>query len=198
MAAEYEFDVLDSNLDELRVWSARLEDRLSHMDGFTDVSSDQDKGGPQVKVQIDREAAARLQVSITAIDNALNNALSQRQISTIYDERNQYKVVLETLPWLQQDPHFLDHIYVGANTGLQVPLSSVSHLSYGVAPLSIEHDGQIPSSSISFNLKPGFGLGEATKRARAAAADLGMPPSVHTQFASNAKWRSNPLPANRR
>jgi multidrug efflux pump len=191
--AEYEFDVLDSNLDELRTWSTRLETRLSHMEGFTDVSSDQDRGAPQAKVEIDREAAARLQVSITAIDNALDNALSQRQISTIYTERNQYKVVLETLPWLQQDPHFLDHIYVGANTGLQVPLSSVAHLQFGVAPLSIEHDGQMPSSSISFNLKPGFGLGDATKRARAAAAELGMPPGVHTQFAANAKWAEQSL-----
>ena len=191
--AEYEFDVLDSNLDELRTWSAKLESRLAHMDGFTDVSSDQDNGAPQVRVEIDRQAAARLQVSITAIDNALNNALSQRQISTIYDERNQYKVVLETLPWLQQDPHYLDHIYVGANTGLQVPLSSVSHLTYGVAPLSIDHEGQIPSSAISFNLKPGLGLGDATKRVREAAAALGMPPSVHTQFGSNAKWAEDSL-----
>jgi multidrug efflux pump len=191
--AEYEFDVLDSNLDELRTWSARLENRIAHLDGFTDVSSDQDKGAPQIKVEIDRQAASRLQVSVQAIDNALNNALAQRQVSTIYDERNQYKVVLETLPWLQQDPHFLDHIYIGANTGLQVPLSSVMHVRYGVAPLSIEHDGQIPSSSISFNLKPGFGLGDATKRAKAAAAELGMPPSVHTQFAANAKWAEQSL-----
>jgi multidrug efflux pump len=191
--AEYEFDVLDSNLDELRLWSARLEDKLAHMDGFTEVSSDQDHAAPEVKLQIDRQAAARLQVPVSAIDNALANALSQRQISTIYQERNQYKVVLETLPWLQQDPHFLDHIYVGANTGLQVPLSSVAHLTYGLAPLSIDHEGQLPSASISFNLKPGFGLGDATKRAQAAAADLGMPPSVHTQFAANAKWAEQSL-----
>ncbi|MFZ8360697.1 efflux RND transporter permease subunit, partial [Staphylococcus aureus] len=79
--------------------------------GFTEVSSDQDVGSPQVQIEIDRQAAARLHVTVAAIDNALNNALSQRQVSTIYTERNQYKVVVETLPWLQTDPHYLDHVY---------------------------------------------------------------------------------------
>jgi multidrug efflux pump subunit AcrB len=191
--AQYQFLVLDDNLKELQTWTARIEKRLRLEPGFNDVTSDQDLGAPQVNVTIDRQAAARLQVSVAAIDNALDNSFSQRQISTIYSDRNQYKVVLETLPWLQQDPHYLDHVYVAANTGTPVPLSSVVTVSYGTAPLTVRHEGQLPASSVSFNLDKSMPLGTAIVRAKAAAAELGMPPSVHTDFAGNAKWASDSL-----
>jgi multidrug efflux pump len=191
--AQYQFLVLDDNLKELQTWTAKIEKRLRLEPGFNDVTSDQDLGAPQVNVTIDRQAAARLQVSVAAIDNALDNSFSQRQISTIYSDRNQYKVVLETLPWLQQDPHYLDHVYVAANTGTPVPLSSVVTVSYGTAPLTVRHEGQLPASSVSFNLDKSMPLGTAIVRAKAAAAELGMPPSVHTDFAGNAKWASDSL-----
>jgi multidrug efflux pump len=191
--AQYQFLVEDDNLSELNIWTARLEKRLRQEPGFLDVTSDQDIGAPQVNVNIDRQAAARLQVSVAAIDNALDNAFSQRQISTIYSERNQYKVVLETLPWLQQDPHFLDHVYVAANTGTPVPLSSLITTSYGVAPLTVRHEGQVPASSVSFNLDHAMPIGTAIVKAQAVAASLRMPPSVHTDFAGNAKWASDSL-----
>jgi multidrug efflux pump subunit AcrB len=191
--AQYQFLVEDDNLAELNMWTARLEKALRREPGFQDVTSDQDIGAPQVNVNIDRQAASRLQVSVAAIDNALDNAFSQRQISTIYSDRNQYKVVLETLPWLQQDPHFLDHVYVPANTGMPVPLSSLITTRYGVAPLTVRHEGQVPASSVSFNLDHSVPLGTAIVKAQAVAASLGMPPSVHTDFAGNAKWASDSL-----
>jgi multidrug efflux pump len=191
--AQYQFLVLDANLKELQDWTAKIEKRLRREPGFSDVTSDQDIGAPQVNVTIDRERAARLQVSVASIDNALDNAYSQRQISTIYSDRNQYKVVLETLPWLQQDPHYLDHVYVAANTGLPVPLSSVVTIAYGTAPLTVRHEGQLPASSVSFNLDKSMPIGTAIVKATAAAASLGMPPTVHTDFAGNAKWASDSL-----
>jgi len=186
--AEYQFDLLDENLGELTAWTQKVENRLRHEPGFAEVSSDQDVGAPQVNVNIDRQAAARLQVSVTAIDDALANALAQRQISTIYDERNQYKVVLETLPWLQSDPHYLDHIYVAADTGMQVPLSSVTTISYGTAPLTVTHANQLPAATISFNLSGGKPLADVLKRANEIVASMGPPPGLHTDFSGNAKW----------
>jgi multidrug efflux pump len=129
--------------------------------GIVDVTSDQDRAGPQVNVVIDRDAAARLGINTTAIDNALNNAYSQRQISTIYAQRNQYKVVLEIDPQLQADPSMLDRIYVGATGGKQVPLSAVAHFERGNAPLAVRHQGQFPAATLSFNLAPGLALGDA-------------------------------------
>ena len=186
--AQYQFLVLADNLDLLREWSAKMENRLRHEPGLLDVSSDQDKAQPATNIVIDRAAAARLNISVSAIDGALNNALSQRQISTIYTERNQYKVVLETLPWLQQDPQFLNHIYVGSLTGAQVPLGAVARFEYGTAALAVRHDGQTPAATISFNLQPGLALGDAIAKTQEAVKSIGMPPQVRTDFAGNAKW----------
>jgi len=186
--ADYSFVLLDSNLDELATWTSRVERRLRQEPGFTEVSSDQDEGAPQAFVTIDRQAAARLQISVAAIDQALNNAYAQRQISTIYKERNQYKVILETLPWLQTDPRYLDHVYVGADTGMQVPLSAVTHLIYNTAPLSVTHEGQVPAADISFNIGKRYATAGVLDRVKKITEEMGMPPSVHTDFTGNAKW----------
>jgi multidrug efflux pump len=185
--SQFQFIMLDQNLSELRTWTARLEDRLQHLGGITDVTSDQDRSGPQVNVVIDRDAASRLKLSTTAIDNALNNAFAQRQISTIYSDRNQYKVVLEVDPALQTDPSMLQSVYVGAPGAQQVPLSAVAHFERSIAPLSVRHQGQFPSSSVSFNLAPGMSLGDATALVEKTALELRMPDTVRTQFAGNAQ-----------
>ena len=190
---DYSFDLLDSNLSELTDWSSRIERRLRNEPGFLEVSSDQDVGSPQAYITIDRQAAARLQISVSAIDNALANAYGQRQISTIYTERNQYKVVVETLPWLQTDPRYLDHVYVGADTGEQVPLSAVTTLSYGTAPLTVTHEGQMPAATISFNVGKPLAPAAALKRALEITKEMGMPPSMHTDFGGNAKWVTDSL-----
>jgi multidrug efflux pump len=191
--AEYEFLLLDDNLAELTAWTSKVEERLRHEKGFIDVTSDQDVGAPQVNVTIDRVAAARMHVSASAIDSALDNAFSQRQISTIYADRDQYKVVLETLPWLQSDPHYLDHVYVGADTGTPVPLSSVTTVSYGTAALRVNHEGQLPASTISFNLDGKIALAGTLDRAKAIVASMGPPPGLHTDFSGNAKWVEDSL-----
>ena len=140
-----------------------MEDKLKATPGIVDVTSDQDRAGPQVNVVIDRDAAARLKVSPIDIDNALNNAYAQRQISTIYTARNQYKVVLEVDPKLQIDPSLLGRIYVGDAGGGQVPLSAVAHFERGTASLAVRHQGQFPAATLSFNLPQGMALGDAEK-----------------------------------
>jgi hydrophobe/amphiphile efflux-1 (HAE1) family protein len=186
--SQYQFVMVTPNLADLRYWSQALEDRLRATPGIVDVSSDQDHAGPQVNVTIDRDAAARLGVQTVDIDNALNNAYAQRQILNIYTARNQYKVVLEIDPKLQIDPSLLDHIYVAAVGGGQVPLSAVASFERGTAPLAVRHQGQFPAATLSFNLPEGMALGDAENAVEHAALDLRMPEDVHTQFAGNAQW----------
>ena len=184
---EYNFDVLGDNFDEVAVWVTKIEKALQHAEGFRDVTSDLDSTAPQVNISIDRAAASRLQVTSAAIDTALADALSQRQISTIYTERNQYYVVMETLPWLQRDPHYLDHIYVAANTGQPVQLNAVAHVDIGTAPLNITHNAGLVDSEIDYNLAPGLALGDAVERAKKVIHDVSPPPSIQVQFTGNAK-----------
>jgi multidrug efflux pump len=186
--SQYQFALIAQDLGELRAWSQALEDKLKDTPGLVDVSSDQDRAGPQVNVVIDRDAAARLGVTTFNIDNALNNAYAQRVISTIYTERNQYRVVIEVDPRLQTDPSLLDRVYVGAASGKQVPLSSVAHFERGTAPLAVHHQGQFPAATLSFNLPEGTALGAGEKIVQDAVRELRVPDDVHTEFAGNAQW----------
>jgi multidrug efflux pump len=186
--AQFQYAMITQDINELRRWALALQDKLRATPGIVDVTSDQDRAGPQVNVVIDRDAAARLGVNTAAIDNALNNAYSQRQISTIYAQRNQYKVVLEVDPQLQTDPSFLDRIYVGASNGTQVPLSTVAHFERDTAPLAVRHQGQFPAATLSFNLAPGMSLGAAEKAVENATRELRMPEDVRTEFAGNARF----------
>ena len=183
-----QFVLLADDLGVLREWANKLTEKLRGLPEVTDVTSDQDRAGPEAYVVIDRTAAARLGVSVSAIDNALNNAFSQRQISTIYATRNQYKVVLEVDPALQRDPTSLARLYVGATDGTQVPLSAVVRQERGTAPLSVRHQGQFPAATISFSAPPGVSEGQALAAVQRAADELAMPASVRTQFAGNAQW----------
>ncbi len=189
----FQFVLLDDNLPELRQWTTKLEDALRTVSGIEDVSSDQDKPGPQANVVIDRDAAARLGVKVSDVDNALNNAYSQRQVSIIYTQRNQYRVVLETMPILQTDPALLDHLWVPGTGGALVPIGSVIKLDRDTSPLAVRHQGQFPSSSISFNLKPGTSQSDAINLVTATARSLRMPEGVRTQFAGNAQYLQKSL-----
>jgi multidrug efflux pump len=191
--SQYQYAMMAPDVSELREWALKLEDRMKDIPGLADVTSDQDRAGPQVNVVIDREAAARLGVSTVAIDNALNNAYAQRQLSTIYTQRNQYKVVLEIDPALQVDPSLLDRIYVGSSAGTQVPLSQVARFERGTSTLAVRHQGQYPAATISFNLKPGFALGDAQAAVQKATVDLRLPDEVRTEFAGNAQWLQKSL-----
>ena len=188
-----QYVLIGPNLSELRLWSAKLEDVLQHTPGLSEVSSDQDRAGPQVNVVIDREAASRLGITAQAIDNALNDAFAQRQISVIYTQRNQYWVVLESDPMLQTDPAYLDRIRVGAPGGVQVPLLSLAHVERGTAPLAVRHQGQFPAATISFNTTEGTSLGQGLARIESAIAGLHMPDSIRTEAGGNAKFFADSL-----
>ncbi len=188
-----QYVLLDENLTELREWTQKLEDKLRTVPGLTDVSSDQDRSGPQLNIVINREAASRLGVSVTAIDNALNNAYAQRQISIIYSDRNQYRVVEELDPSIQGNPAMLDRIRVGATNGTQVPLTAVVTTEMGYAPLSVRHQGQFPAATITFNTATGVALGDAIASVQKAAVELRMPETVHAETAGNAKFLSDSL-----
>jgi multidrug efflux pump len=191
--SQYQFVLVTPDLAEMRHWSLALEEKLKQVPGIVDVTSDQDRPGPQVNVAIDRDAAARLGIRVADIDNALNNAYSQRQVSTIYAQRNQYKVVLEIDPKLQVDPSLLNRLYVGAAGGAQVPLSSVARFERGTAPLAVRHQGQFPAATISFNLAPGVALSTAETAVRDSTAELRMPEDVRTEFAGNARYMQQSL-----
>ncbi|HYZ24205.1 MAG TPA: efflux RND transporter permease subunit [Rhodopila sp.] len=191
--AQYQFVLVAPDVPMMRHWSQALEDALKHTPGLVDVTSDQDAGAPQLNVVIDRDAAARLGVRTTDIDNALNNAYAQRQVSVIYTQRNQYRVVLEIDPALQTDPSLLDRLYVGSTTGKQVPLSAVARFEYAEAPLVVRHQGQFPDAMISFNLAPGVALSAAEAAVQNATRALRMPDDVHTEFAGNARFLQQSL-----
>jgi multidrug efflux pump len=191
--SSFQYALVTPDLAAMRYWAIALEEKLKTTPGIVDVTSDQDRAGPQVNVTIDRDAAARLGVRTTDIDNALNNAYSQRQVSTIYAQRNQYKVVLEIDPKLQIDPSLLDRLYVGATGGTQVPLSAVARFERGTAPLAVRHQGQFPAATISFNLAPGVALGTAETAVENATLELRMPEDVRTSFAGNAQFLQKSL-----
>ncbi len=186
----YQFTLWSADIDELYRWVPKVLDRAKQMPGLTDVSTDREQGGLQLNVAIDREAAARLGVKIQDIDAALNNAFAQRQISTIYTQRNQYRVILEVDPRHQRDPNDLTRIYV-PGTGGQVPLSSVARFERGLAPLVVNHQGQFPSVTISFDVQPGTTLEDATAMLRQAVADLHLPDVIRADFAGDARAFGN-------
>lgn len=185
--AAYQFVLLTPELDDLGTWSEAMVRRLRQLPGITDVSSDQQRTGLVARLEVDREAAARLGVTVLAVTQALNNAFAQRQVSVIYRTRNQYRVILEVDPRLQEYPDQLDDIFVPGRDGAAVPLSALVRITRTTAPLSVTHQGQFPAASISFNLAPGSTLGDATARVEEAARDIGLPASVRTEFAGNAR-----------
>ncbi len=188
-----QFVLLSEDLALLREWSQRLVDRLREEPGITDVSSDQDRAGPMVNIVIDREAAARLGVSAGAITNALNNAFAQRQISTIYTPRNQYRVIEEIDAALQSDPESLNRVFVGAAGGRQVPLGAVVRIERGAAPLAVRHQGQSPAATITFSLIPGMPAAEGLAAVQRVAWELRMPDTVRTGVAGNSRWLADSL-----
>ncbi|MHB8347962.1 MAG: efflux RND transporter permease subunit [Acidiferrobacterales bacterium] len=184
---EYQFTVLDPSVSDLNRVVPEIEARLRQLTAIADISSDQDQSAPQITVDIDRATAARLGVSVAAIDEALNNAYAQRQISRIYEEQNQYQVILKVGTALQESPNQLDRLYVPGASG-PVPLRSVAHFVRSSAPISVRHDGQLPAATISFNLAHGVALGPAVAEIKNAVAGMELPDSVRISFSSNAKY----------
>jgi hydrophobe/amphiphile efflux-1 (HAE1) family protein len=185
--ALYQYALTDQDIDELNTWAPKLVTKLHEYPQIKDATSDQQFRGLQENVVIDRDAAARLGIQPQAVDSTLYSAFGQRQVSIIYTQQNQYHVVLEVDPKFQLDPSSLDKIYVKSNSGSQVPLSTIAHFELANTPLSVNHQGQFPCVTISFNLAPGVSLGEATQILDRAQRELSMPSSVRGGFAGTAK-----------
>jgi hydrophobe/amphiphile efflux-1 (HAE1) family protein len=183
----YQYALTDQNIDELNSWAPKLVNKLREYPQIKDPTSDQQFRGLQETVVIDRDAAARLGLQPQAIDSTLYDAFGQRQVSIIYTQQNQYHVVLEVDPKFQLDPGSLDRIYVKSPSGSQVPLSTIAHFQLDNTPLSVNHQGQFPCVTISFNTAPGVSLGEATQIIQRAAKELGMPSTIRGSFAGTAK-----------
>ncbi|MEN3354699.1 MAG: multidrug efflux pump, partial [Betaproteobacteria bacterium] len=179
---QYQFTLESANPDDLGTWVPRLVDRLRELPELADVASDLMDQGLQAYVEIDRSTASRLGITTAAIDNALYNAFGQRLVSTIYTQSNQYRVVLEVQPEFKGGPAALNEIYVVSSAGEPVRLSAIARISERATPLIINHLGQFPSTTISFNLARGSSLGNAVSSIRAAEAELGLPVSVRTRF----------------
>jgi hydrophobe/amphiphile efflux-1 (HAE1) family protein len=185
--AQYQYALQTGDLDELNQWTPKLVSKLRQLPQLKDVTSDQQTRGLQTNVVIDRDAAARLGVSPLEIDNTLYDAFGQRQVSTIYKRYNQHHVVLEVDPRFQFEPASLQKIYVRSNAGKQVPLGSVAKFQTANTALSVNHQGQFPSATISFNLTPGVSLGDVTALIDNAAREMQLPSSIHGSFQGTAQ-----------
>ena len=183
---QYQYTLEDSDSAELADWSGRMLAKLREQPALADVASDQQQDGLQVRVNVDRDKASRLNVLPQAIDDTLYDAFGQRQITTIFTQLNQYRVILEVDPQYQKSPRSLDKIYVKSTTGLMVPLTSFASISTGTAPLTIAHEGQFPAVTLSFNLATGRSLGEAVDAINQAAQDIHLPDTVAPSFSGSA------------
>jgi multidrug efflux pump len=185
--SQYQFTLWSSDIEELQKRVSTVLERVKQVPGVVDVTTDRDQGGLQVNVNIDRQAAARLGVRVQDIDNALNNSFSQRQISTIYGDRNQYRVILEVDRQYKRDPSDLTRVYVPGRGDSQVPLSAVTRMERGNIPLAVNHQGQFPSVTISYNLTPEASIEETTTAIEKAVIDLHLPDIIHTDFAGDIR-----------
>ncbi len=183
---QYQYSLEDPNADELNTWTARFVEKLKTLPQLQDVATDQQMQGSQTTLVIDRVTASRLGITPQVIDQTLYDAFGQRQVSTLFTQSNQYHVIMETLPDFQKNPAKLQDLYVRSASGGSVPLSTFTHFESGSAPLSINHQGQFPVVTISFNLAPNASLGEATTAIEQAHKELGMPPSIQAEFQGTA------------
>lgn len=185
---QYQFSVEDSNATELNEATTKLVDRFQQLKTvLTDVASDQQLNGLGATLVIDRDTASRLGITPQNIDNVLDDAFGQRQVSTIFTQQNQYHVVMEVMPNFQRTAHSLDSLYVKSSNGTNVPLSTFTHFEEHAASLQISHQGQFPASVISFNLAPGKSIGDAVDAVNKVVKDLNLPVSVNTSFQGTAQ-----------
>jgi len=191
--SQFQYSLESADANDLNVWVPRLMEKLNVLPELRDVASDQLTNGLKADLVIDRDTASRLGILPQAIDDTLYDAFGQRQVSTIFTQLNQYHVVLEADPSFQQSPDSLKNIYVHSSNGAQVPLSAFTHFQPANALLAINHQGQFPVVTLSFNLAPGVSLGEATKAIEQVEHDINLPASIHTSFQGTAAAFRNSL-----
>jgi multidrug efflux pump len=184
---QYQYSLEDPDPQELSVWVPRFLAKLQTLPELTDVASDQQNAGLQARLVLDRSTASRLGITPQMLDDALYDAYGQRQVSTMFTQLNQYRVVLETQPGFQQKPDDLKNIYLRSTGGGSVPLGAFTEIQTVNAPLAINHQGQFPVVTISFNLAPGASLGQAVRAIEKAKAELSMPQSIQANFQGTAQ-----------
>ena len=183
---QFQYTLIDTDAEELATWAPRLLARLRAMPDLQDVASDQQTEGFATRIQVDRDAAMRLGVTMQEVQDTLYDAFGQRQISTIFSQANQYRVVLEADPDWQADPHSLDRLRVPGLNGAQVPLSAIATITRGTAPLAVTHQSQFPSTTVSFNLAPGSSLGHAVAAVAQAEREMGLPSTIVGSYSGDA------------
>lgn len=186
-SAQYQFTMRGDNLRDLNEWGPKVLREFRSVPGIVDVTTDQQNRGLQTSLTIDRLAAARLGLTTQLIDDTLYDAFGQRMVSTIYRPLNQYHVVMQVQPEFWQNPEALRYIYLPGQNNVQIPLSAVSKYTSRRTPISVNHSGQFPSATVSFNLPPGAALGEAVDRIDEAMQKIGLPETIHGNFAGTAK-----------
>jgi len=180
--AQYQYTIQSDNLEDLTRWGPTLLQQMRKLPGLADVSSDQQNNGLQASLVYDRLTASRLGITPQMIDDTLSDAFGQRQVSTMFTQLNQYHVVMEVAPEFWQSPEGLKQIYVRAANGGVVPLSAFTHYEPTTAPLAVNHQGQFPSVTLSFNLTPGLALSDAVSRIHDMEQSMGMPATIHGSF----------------
>jgi len=186
-SAQYQYTVVDANLDELTQWAPRVLEKLRSLPQLRDVNTDQQTNGLRLDVTVDRDTAARLGITPQAIDDTLYDAFGQRQVATMYTQLNQYRVVLEVKPEFQMNPSQVQMLYVRTPSGAQVPLSALAKVTQAPTALSVNHQGQFPAVTISFNLAPDAALGQAVTAIDRATRDIGLPASARGSFQGTAQ-----------
>ena len=186
-AAQYQYTLTADTQDQLDTWSPQLMAAMQKLPELRDVNTDQEDKGLEAKLVIDRDTASRLGVSALAIDSTLSDAFGQRQVSTMYQQLNQYHVIMEVAQDYQNDPTALSKIYVKSSTGAQIPLSAVTHLVTDRIPLAINHQSLSPAVTLSFNVAANISLSQATAAIENARTQIGMPSNIHGGFAGSAQ-----------
>jgi multidrug efflux pump len=184
--AQYQYTLEGPDLNELDRWGPQLLDKLRALPELRDVNTDQQDKGLEAQLVIDRDTASRLGVAAQDIDNALYDAFGQREVSTMYEPLNQYYVVMEVAPQFQQSPEALQDIYLRSSSGAPIPLAAFTHYAPSNIPLAVNHQGQFPSVTISFNLAPGVSLGQATLAIEKARQSIDFPSSISASFQGTA------------
>jgi len=190
---QFQYTMEGADAKELNTLAAELVAKLQTLPELRDLATDQQTGGLAADIVIDRDTASRLGILPAQIDNTLYDAFGQRQVSTIFTQLNQYHVILETDPQFQQNPGSFKDLYIKSSTGTQVPLSTFTHVHTSNASLAVNHQGQFPVVTLSFNLAPGKSLGDATRAIDEAEKEINMPASVHTAFQGTAAAFQNSL-----
>jgi HAE1 family hydrophobic/amphiphilic exporter-1 len=190
---QYQFTLVDVDSDELDHWAPILLNKLQSLPQLTDVASDQQSGGRVMKIEVDRQVASQLGINPSVVDSILYDAFGQRVAARIYTRLNQYFVILEVEPDFQLGPNALSRIYATSSGGAEVPLSEFASITSTIAPIAVNHQGQFPSVTLSFNLPPNVSIGEAVTAIQQATRELHLPRSIATSFQGSAQAFQNSL-----